>query len=573
VVALITWSVKACFDAPVILIIMQQYLNWQVFIALGGILCLVIYLNAINIITSQEHPIEVTPIGRSIYREGIVDLPVSFNPLLDTNNPIDQDVVHFVFEGLLREDGFGNLEPVLAKDWHMSEDGTMYEFELHQNIHWSDGKPFTSDDVIFTLNLLKNPDFPSNPTFKQAWKNVGIKQIGHTIQFTLENHLPVFPYYTTFKILPKHILEDVPIEDFLTHDFNLSPIGTGPFKLVEATDKHILLNVNEYHLRTRPHMSEIEFNIYHDTNALIQAFVEEEIDAFGQYTPQVQHQVKSNSITQTSYLSHANLYNASLPRYSIIYFNLLSKDTLSFFQEADIRHALFMAIDRQAIIDELLTSQAYMANGPIPLWNWAYNHNQLYPTHDTEQAFKLLDQMGWVDTDGDSVRDKDGVPFTFTMLVVDDDEQIAIAKQISQYWHEIGIDSTVEPAYETLTSRLQNHDFEAALVEIKLLGDPNLYPFWHQSQIEEGQNFAGWDNSEASTILVEAQQAIEKSDRIMHYLEFQRIFATELPAIVLHYPVYNYLVHDKVKNVQLTPLNTPADRFRTFSEWYIKLEE
>jgi len=111
--------------------------------------------------------------------------------------------------------------------------------------------------------------------------------------------------------------------------------------------------------------------------------------------------------------------------------------------------------------------------------------------------------------------------------------------------------------------------YDAAVVHWDLAGDPDPYPLWHSTQIRDGQNYAGWDNRTADESIEKARTTVDRAARKQYYSEFQRIFAEEVPALLLYHPVYTFGVRDKVHNVQLGPLNTPSDRFRSFANWYI----
>jgi peptide/nickel transport system substrate-binding protein len=104
---------------------------------------------------------------------------------------------------------------------------------------------------------------------------------------------------------------------------------------------------------------------------------------------------------------------------------------------------------------------------------------------------------------------------------------------------------------------------------VLLAGDPDPYALWHQTQIERGQNYAGWDHTEASILLEAARTTTDKGRRSDFYFEFQRIFAEEVPALLLFHPVYTYGVSQEVFDVQLAPMANPSDRFKTIANWYM----
>ena len=112
--------------------------------------------------------------------------------------------------------------------------------------------------------------------------------------------------------------------------------------------------------------------------------------------------------------------------------------------------------------------------------------------------------------------------------------------------------------------------FDAALIGWELTGDPDPYPLWHSTQAEGGgQNYSGWNNPEADAVMEKARATISEDERKSLYHQFQDIFADDLPAIVLYYPVYTYGVSDRVHNVQIGSLTQPAERFWTFKDWYM----
>ncbi len=536
---------------------MGQYVRWQAIIALAGAILLIAYLNSIAIIKTTV----VVPAEGGVFREGVVGAVQYLNPLLAEYNPLDQDVSSLIFEGLTREDGLGQLEPVLADTWSVSADGRVVVFALRRDVKWSDGVPFTAADVIFTLNLIRSPDFPGNAAWQSAWQDVKVEKVDdYTLRFTLDEAFPSFLYYTTFGILPQHILKGVSARQLLSHPFNLLPIGTGPFKLQEATNRHLLLARNPRYAGQPSRITQVEFKFYPDAEALYRAFLRKEIDGLGQFT--------QDSIAHLESEGNAQLFSGVLPRQGIVYLNLQQPEALPFFQDANLRRALLMLLNRQAMIDAAMEGRAIVANGPFLPWSWANNPSQKWPDYNPAQATDLLDAAGWLDSNGDDIRDKDGQPFAFTLLVSNNPVQRRVAENLAQQWQKAGIAVTVQSSADE-PAQLQARQFEAALIEVELLGDPDPYPFWHQSQIESGQNFAGWDNTPASEALEAGRTTLEQARRIAPYYTFQQIFAQELPSLPLYHPVYTYAVQDTVKNVQLPSLATPADRFKTIKDWYL----
>ncbi len=140
---------------------------------------------------------------------------------------------------------------------------------------------------------------------------------------------------------------------------------------------------------------------------------------------------------------------------------------------------------------------------------------------------------------------------------------------MADQWSQLGISVDVVTLGAGLGDRLRSHNFQAAVAELVLTGDPDPYPMWDQTQIENGQNYAGWDNSEASAALEESRSTVDRQERKVLYDKFQRIFADDVPALIIANPVYTYAVDQAVKLVQVGPLVTPSDRFRNVADWYL----
>lgn len=538
---------------------MGQYVRWQAIIALVGTLLLAGYLSSIVVVKTTV----VVPAEGGAFREGVIGSARYLNPLLADYNPVDGDITSLIFEGLTRDDGLGNLSPNLAKNWSVSDDGRVYIFALRPDVKWSDGTPFTAKDVEFTLNLIRAPEFPGNPAWRSLWESVTIQSVDdYTIRFELKEPLPSFIYYTTVGIVPEHLLQGVTAQTLLSHPFNLSPVGTGPFMLRQITENHATLVRNPRYWLAPSRMEQVVFHFYPDLGAMQKAFENQEIDGVGQEASQ------TNTLSRLLEKPDVQVYNAPLPRSDIVYFNLKQPEELPFFQDSVIRQALLMAINRQAIIDQAMSGQAIQANGPFLPWSWAYNPSQTYAVYDPVKAAELLDQAGWIDSDGDGVRDNGGRPFAFTLNVSNNPLQLSVAHQLAGQWQKIGVAVTISTATD-LSARLAQHQFQAALIEVELFGDPDPYWLWDQTQIDGGQNFAGWDNTEASLALEQARTSLDRGVRIQYYYDFQRIFAQEQPALILFHPVYAYVLQNNVKNVQLSPIVTPADRFRSIRSWYL----
>jgi peptide/nickel transport system substrate-binding protein len=545
---------------------MGRYIRWQALIALSGITLIGVFLYSIALSRTTV----LVPEEGGIYTEGLAGAPQYVNPLLAQYNQVDEDLVALIFNGLTRIDEKGDLEPDLASSWTASPDGRTYLFYLRRDIRWSDGETFDADDVLFTIGLMQEPDFPGVPYLSDLWRTVSAEKVdAYTVRFRLKEPFPPFADYTTIGILPEHVLRDVPARDLLNHPFNTHPIGTGPFLLESMSAEQALLVPNPHYVslkgrnvrREQPYLAGIEFRFYPTYEQLLTAYQAGEIQGVS-YVP-------SYLFPEAAALTSLNLYSARLSGYQIVYLNLQDPEGSPFFQDARVRRALLLALDRQALINEALNGQGIVASGPIRPWSWAYDSELSPVEHDPAQAEALLAEANWLDTNSDGIRDKNDHPLQFTLLTGEDPDFIRLGHAMAEQWARYGIRVQVESLGAGLSDHLLSRDFQAVLVELLLSGDPDPYPLWHQTQIEGGQNYGGWDNREVSEALEQARSVSDQDKRKTYYVQFQRIFAEETPALVIDYPTYTYAVDQSVHNVQIGPMVNPSDRFRNIADWYI----
>jgi peptide/nickel transport system substrate-binding protein len=538
---------------------MGRLIRWQVLIALSGIMLVGVFLFSIAVSRTTV----LVPDEGGIYIEGMAGAPQYVNPLLAQYNQVDKDLVALLFNGLTRTNSQDEPEPDLAQRWAVSPDGIIYLFHLRQDVRWSDGVVFNADDVVFTFRLMQDPDFPGVPDLANLWRTVSVEKIDdYTIRFRLQQPFPAFLDYTTIGVLPEHVLAGVPARDLTTHRFNTHPVGTGPFTLTDISVRHATLVPNpRFFGQKRPYLAGIEFRFYPTHEQLVTAYEAGEIMGISYVPPYI--------FPQAARIPSLNIYSARMSGLYLVYLNLQDADRSPFFRDADVRQALLYGLDRQSLIDTALNGQGLVAHGPIRSWMWAYDSHVPQYGYDVARSQSLLDGAGWKDTDGDGIRDRKGVAFRFSLLVSDDLVTAGLARAVAEQWAPLGIAVDVETLGVGLGDRLRGHDFQAALVELVISGDPDPYPMWDQTQIENGQNYGGWDNSKASAALEEARRLADREQRKEYYAEFQRIFAEQVPALIIANPVYTYAVGDSVKLVQIGPLVTPSDRFRNVADWYM----
>lgn len=535
-----------------------RHLRWQVLLACVGFLALVSLMGY----STYSVTTVLVPDRGGIYREGVVGNPRYLNPLICDRNELDEDICALIFRGLTKIDRHGRAVPDLAASWTIVDD-KVYTFPLRTDQFWHDGQPITADDVLFTVGILQDPDVVEIPNLSILWRTVVAEKIDdYTVRFTLSEPSP-FLDYTSIGLLPAHIYGDIPSTELASRPLNGMPIGSGAMMVEEIAADHIRLVPNPFYNNVQPYLSALEFRFYPDHPSMLTGYIAGEIDGISRILPaefrlaSAQEELTLLSAVQARYVSVVlNLDNINVP----------------FFAEKAVRQALYYGLNREALIDEVAMGQGVVAHMSLLPENWAYNPNLPQYPYDPDRARQLLDEAGWIDSNDDGIREKDDVILQFLLYAPDEPFQSQLIQHIAEDWQAIGVHVVPTPVsfVSLMSDFLLPRNFDASLITFDIPGDPDQYWLWHGSQSAEGGfNYAGWQNEEVDEILQQARSITDENRRRELYWRFQEIFAEEVPSLILFYPVYTYGIHERIHNVQIGPLNRPADRFASFADWYM----
>jgi peptide/nickel transport system substrate-binding protein len=545
----------------------MKKLRWQFLVV-----ALTLVVVGVLLLTHQPsvNPILPEPASGGIYTEALVGSFGRLNPLLDLNNPADRDVDRLLFSSLIKFDSHGVPQPDLAESWGVSADGMVYNVTLRGNATWHDNTPVNSDDVLFTLNLLRSQNSSYSSDVRTLWDGVQITRLNDkNIKFVLTEPFVPFLDYLTFGILPKHLLETVAADQLVNTGFNLAPVGSGPYKfdhlMVESGKiAGVVLTVSKKYYGQVPFVEQIVFRYYPSAQAALVAYQAGEVLGISQIT--------SDVLPTALSLTSLSFYSSRMPRLTLILLNLGDKQ-LPFFQDKKVRNAMMLDLNRQWMVDKLLQGQGIVADSPILPGTWAYYNGIGNIGYDPDAAVTQLKDAGYVLPPNGTVRAKDNISLSFTMAFPDDGPHTQLAQAIQQEWAAIGVEVKLKAvSYDSLLNDyLTPRTYQAVLVDMDLSRsyDPDPYPFWHQAEITGGQNYSQWDNRTASEYIEQARVVADPAVRTRLYRNFQVIFARELPALLLYYPVYTYAVDQRMQGVQAAPLFESADRFNGVANWYL----
>jgi peptide/nickel transport system substrate-binding protein len=528
----------------------RRFLNPREFLIVK-ICLLVVLVNAIYLgaVFISKH-LQYTPTAGGEYVEGAVGYPKTINPLYAINRDIDSDLSRLIYSSLFKYDQNGQLVKDLTEDLTVSSDSKEYIIKIKNNVKWHNGGVLTVDDILFTFSLIQDPGYHS--PLRPALASVSAEKVDDlTIKFSLADPYAPFLELLTFGILPKNLWENVSPNSAILTDLNLKPIGSGPFKfklLVKNTDgdlKDYYLAVNPDYYGQIPYLKSLDFKFFADYPEAIKA-------------------LNDNQIMGLSYLP-ADYRQELLARDSLSFHELIQPQIISLFfnttknkalEDRNIRLALATSLDKDQIIKDIFAGAYQRADSPIMVESFAYNEAI------TKYAFS---PAGAVET----FKNK---PLSLTLTVVDSGSNVAVAEQIKSYWEKVGVKMTLKTvASETAADIIKNRDFEVILYGEAIGGDPDVYAFWHSSQIgSKGLNLSGYNNPAVDKLLLEGRATVNQAERIAKYKKFQEIVANDLPVIFLYSPSYTYVQEKSLNGFSGTMIIEPADRFDSVSNWYLK---
>jgi peptide/nickel transport system substrate-binding protein len=245
----------------------------------------------------------------------------------------------------------------------------------------------------------------------------------------------------------------------------------------------------------------------------------------------------------------------------------------AYFGDVKVRLALTQAIDRQKIINDVISGRGDPDPGPIPTADWAYSAAAAakYP-YDRLTAVKALETAGWKLAPGARVRAKAGTPFKVELVTVGSFPNRQIADAVAIQLLAVGVEADVKPVTSAslVQAYLLGRKYQMALVAFDVGSDPDQYSLWHSGADPGTLNFAyahGWGVIDQD--LEAGRAAVDQSARLAAYIDFQQLIADAAPAIFLYAPHYDYAVSQRVHGVNLNSVIEPVDRFQYVTQWYV----
>ncbi len=504
--------------------------------------------------------------------EGIVGQVSSLNPVIADFSEANRSLISLVYNGLLMPDGEGGYKGDLAKSWKALNDKSVWRVVLRDNIFWQDGQPITTDDIVFTLEKILDPRTRS--PLASSWQGVVIKAYDKKIvEFYLKQPYEFFERnLADLKIIPKHIWENIPVDNYWLTDYNLLPIGSGPFKAnsyqktAQGTIKTFTFLPNKRYFKKKPYLEEIDFKFYQDYDEAKEAFAEGKINSLADIT-------LSDSVIN---FKDKKIKKISIPRFYGVFFN---NQSVGIFKDKFVRKALLLATPKEKILEDVLSGQGETINTPFIEGMEGWDESFQTSTFNLEEAKKVLENDGFDEFDDQGVRvknskEKQKIKLEFELTFPSSPLLFKVANILKNSWQKIGVKVNLSPKK---IEDLREENIFPRCYEAVLLGEassfhPDLFSFWHSSQkFDPGLNISLFDNEKADMLLENIRKSDNKKEREKDYYKFQEILLKENPAVFLFSPYYFWVLPSSLDGLsKINKIDYSFERFLDIQNWYMK---
>ncbi len=507
---------------------------------------------ALGAIFYMTHTVEAPALGGT-YQEGMVGQPAFVNPVA-ARSPVDKSLSILLFASVAD----------LADHIETAGDGRTVKVHLKEGLRWSDGEEISSDDVIFTVESIQNPDAAS--PLAPAWQGVAARRISKLeIDFVLPGAYAFFGQnLENLRPVPKHLWSQIPPANWRLSDYNLRPVGSGPYVFASrAMSKDGF--VSTYHLKANSHfdggktfLDTIDFVFERNRGDLLKAFNSGRVDGLFFTDP------SSLGDIRRPYQG----VRFTTPTYYAVFWNQSANPALAV---DDVRAALALAVDRNALTKSILDDAGAPSTDPfspafLPPLDWRAS---------STDPGGMLDDAGWpLGEDGVRVKKtaKSSVPLSFTVLVPDVPFLVRAAEELRSDWLRIGAKVTfiTMPIDELLAGPLKNRTYDAVIFGNTPTKDGDTFSFWHSSQrLSPGLNLALYQNKSADGLIQSIREEEDGAKRLDLMDQLRKIIAAGNPALFLFSPTAVYAVSKDLRGISAGMVADPSERFAEATSWYL----
>jgi len=513
--------------------------------------------------------------------------PKSFNEIIAKESSTSR-AIGFLFEGLTKTNGVTTeVEPCLAEEWNISGNGLVWTFFLRKDVKWFDGKPFTSDDVLFTYNsLIYNKDIPSSARdiFTIEDKQIKFEKIDdYTVKLTLPIAFAPLLRLLGQSILPKHALEEAVKAGKFNSTWGVDTlpskiIGTGPFMLTEFKPSERLVytkNPNYWQKdkegKSLPYIDKIVSLIVEKDDIQLVQFESKEIDVLSIREKDFAYLKKKEQKGNYTVYDCGPSFGTNFISFNQNP-NVVKQPKLSWFRDKNFRKAVAQSIDKQTIINNVMNGIGYPQDAAMEKAAVIF-HNPFVTRYeyDLNEAKRILVDAGYKDNDGDGIiEDKGGNPIKFTLITnADNTIRQSIGTIIVTDLKKLGMDVSFTPMeFNSMVTKLTStYDWDAVLIgltgDVEPHGGKNVWTtdghlhLWNMKPTDAKQlkiwekYLPSWE-TELDSIFNKGVSELDVAKRKALYWRWQEIVAEELPVIYTVNGAALHGVRNRFGNLQPT---------------------
>ena len=476
----------------------------------------------------------------------------------------ENTIVDIIFERLaepgmnLNSVGDEGFTPELAQSWEWSGDSLSIAFTILAGAHFHDGRPVAARDVAFTYDVYTDPRTESGESELLAQIDSVTVRDSMTVVFWFARRYPQQFFDATYhmRILPEHLLADVPRRELASGEFARNPVGSGQFRFARWDPGALIeLHADTTHVRGRPYLDRIVWTITPDHAAAMTRMLARDADFL--------EQVTADKLAELA--EHSDLALAKYPSLDLAYLQFNLRDPRSpagahpIFGNREVRRAIAMAINRDTLVQRVFDSLAVVPAGPFTRALATADSTIPQIPYDPDQARKILDSLGWRDRNGDGVRERGGKQFRFTLVTpATSQNRYRMAVLVQDMLGDIGIRVDVQQMdMNPFMSHAMSRTFDALFSATHYDPSPaSIRQSWTSSGARaDGSNFGSYRSQAFDRVVDTATTEMVAQRSNEAYRRAYGIIVADAPAIWV-YEIVNYAVHNK--RVELAPMRADA---------------
>ncbi len=500
---------------------------------------MLIAIVGVQMLWFQQSYVTTAAVNGGTYAEAVKGPVQTLDPLYATT-PAEIAASRLLFSSLYNLDTTGHVRSDIATSMR-NEDDKKFTVAIRHDVKWQDGQPLKADDIVFTVNLMKNP--AARSVMSASWRDIDVAKVDdYTVKFTLPASYAAFPQALTFAILPQHLLKTVEPSSMRENGFSDAPVGSGPFSLRllqtvnVATGRkivHLVPATNYYGGKAR--LDRLQLHVYNDDDSIARALRTGEVSAASDITGTTASAVDTSR------------YNIVIkPTNSGVY--AMFNEAQPIFKDTAVRHALQTGTNTAAI-RSMLYDKPQPMDLPFVKRQVPGSDALSAPAYDKKAAIKLLTDAGWV-LGKDNVRVKGQDKLQIRIVARKNDDYEKALGILAGQWRDLGVDVQTQVVDisdngQNFTQQiLQQRGYDVLLDELVIGTDPDVFAYWHS---RGPLNFSSYSNPISDDALAGARSRSDPTLRAVKYVAFAKQWLADVPAIGLY---ESNMIYAQSKNIR-----------------------